>query len=450
MNQARAAAVERLVQRAPALSGVMRMPSDKSIGHRALIANAVASGQATVRLSAPGADLLSTVACLRALGIEIEVMPWSRGTDVRIVGRPELPSGNRRLDCGGSGTTMRLLTGLAAARRGSTVLDGDASLRRRPMERVAGPLRAMGASVATSPGGTAPIRVDGRRPLRAMHHQLDVASAQLVAAIAFAGLAADGDTQITLPAPVRDHTERLLAWMGAAIGQTDDGHILIRGPSALTASSLEVPGDPSSAAAWIVAAATQPGAEIRLLRLCVNPTRLAFVDVLREMGASIEVEQADTASSEPIGPEPVGNVVVRGSERLRPIRLAGQRVAGLIDELPLLGVAMAAADGTSELRDAGELRAKESDRIARVVTGLAAMGARVEELADGWRVGAGRPTAARIETHGDHRIAIAFAIAAATGVGGDILLDDAECVAASYPTFWDDLAAASAPAGALT
>jgi 3-phosphoshikimate 1-carboxyvinyltransferase len=345
---------------------------------------------------------------------------------------------------------MRLLAGLTAARPGSTILDGDTSLRRRPMERVAGPLRAMGASVTTSPVGTAPLHVDGRRPLRGTHHRLDVASAQLLAALLFAGLAADGDTSIELPAPVRDHTERLLAWMGASIERTDERRTLLRSPASLNGRSLEVPGDPSSAAAWMVAAAVRPGAEVRLVGLSVNPTRLAVVDVLREMGADIEVHEAEARAGEWVGPEPVGDVVVRGKEQLRPIRLAGTRVAALIDELPLLGIAMAAANGTSELRGAGELRAKESDRIASVVGGLAAIGTQVEELSDGWRVRPGRPKPARIKTHGDHRIAIAFAIAAATGISGDILLDNAECVAVSYPTFWDDLEPASAAAGALT
>jgi 3-phosphoshikimate 1-carboxyvinyltransferase len=440
-------ATERTVRRASALSGVLRMPSDKSIGHRALIANAAASGEATVRLVAPGADLLSTIACLRALGISVDVTTLAGGVNVHIVGSPELTSGTRRLDCGNSGTTIRLLTGLTAARMGLTILDGDASLRRRPMERVAGPLRAMGASVTTSPAGSAPIRVEGHGRLRGASHKLDVASAQLLAAVIFAGLRAEGDTEVEMPAPVRDHTERLLAWMGASIRRTDECVTLLHSPASLTARSLEVPGDPSSAAAWMVAATVCPGSEIRLTSLCVNPTRLALVDVLREMGAVIDIEAA-TGSGEPRGPEPVGELVVRGSGRLRPIRLGGARVAALIDELPLIGIAMAAADGTSELRGAGELRLKESDRIAAVASGLAAIGARVEELSDGWRVGPGSPLPARIETRADHRIAIAFAIAAATGVAGEVVLDDADCVAVSYPTFWDDLAAVSAMKGA--
>jgi 3-phosphoshikimate 1-carboxyvinyltransferase len=439
----------RLVQRAPLLSGTLRMPSDKSIGHRALIANAVAAGEATVRLAAPGADLRSTIACLRALGVDLEVADQPTATDVRIAGNADLPSGPRQLDCGNSGTSMRLLAGLMAARPGSTVLDGDASLRRRPMERVAAPLRAMGASVRTSAGGSAPIQIEGRRPLHGIQHRLPIASAQLVGALIFAGLSADGDTEIELPAPVRDHTERLLSWMGANIDRIDERRILLRPPTALTARSLEVPGDPSSAAAWMVAAAISPGAELRLAGVTVNPTRLALVELLREMGAAIEIEEQQTNANAP-GPEPVGDVVVRGTGRLQAIQVGGSRVAALIDELPLVGIAMAAADGTSELRGASELRAKESDRIAAVVQGLAAVGARVEELTDGWRIDRGRPQTARIETHGDHRIAIAFAIAAATGVAGDVLLDEAECVAVSYPTFWDDLAAASAAAGALS
>ena len=437
----------RLVQGAPPLAGTLRMPSDKSVGHRALIANAVAAGEATVRLVAPGADLRSTIACLRALGVDLDVADQPFGTDVRIAGNAELASGDRQLDCGNSGTTMRLLAGLVAARPGSTILDGDSSLRRRPMERVAAPLRAMGASVRTSAGGSAPIQVDGRRPLSGIHHRLPVASAQLVGAIILAGLSADGDTEIELPEPVRDHTERLLSWMGASIDRSDARRILLRTPTALTARSLEVPGDPSAAATWMVAAAICPGAELRLVGITVNPTRMALVELLREMGADVEIEEDQTDATAP-GPEPVGDVVVRGKDRLQAIQVGGSRVATLIDELPLVGIAMAAADGVSELRGAGELRAKESDRIATMVQGLAAVGARVEELTDGWRIARGRAQTARIETHGDHRIAIAFAIAAATGVAGDVRLDDAECVAVSYPTFWDDLAMASAGAGA--
>jgi 3-phosphoshikimate 1-carboxyvinyltransferase len=326
------------------------------------------------------------------------------------------------------------------------MLDGDASLRRRPMERVAAPLRAMGAVVETSPGGTAPLTVRGRRPLRGMHHRPPVASAQLLGALLFAGLTADGDTTVELPAPVRDHTERLLAWMGADIERADDGlQARLRPPARLTARSMEVPGDPSSAAAWMVAAAVSPGSSLRIAGVALNPTRLGLVDLLRKMGASLTVVPDDNATQEP---EPVGDIVVRGEGELHSVRVGGADAGALIDELPLVGIAMAAAEGTSELRDAGELRVKESDRIASIVQGLEAMGAQVRELPDGWQVSRGRPASAHIATHADHRIAIAFAIAAAAGVAGEVILDDADCVAVSYPTFWDDLALASG-AGAV-
>jgi len=436
---------ERLVQRATELSGVLRMPSDKSIGHRALIANAIASGQARIRLAAPGADLRSTISCLQALGVQLGVTESPTGIEVNVSGSSDLPGGDRLLDCGNSATSMRLLAGVATARDGSTVLDGDASLRRRPMERVAVPLRAMGAKISTSSAGSAPIRIDGGHPLRGMRHRLQVASAQLLAAVVFAALNADGETEIEVPSTVRDHTERLLAWMGAPIRRVGDRRTLLASPTRLTARSIDVPGDPSSAAAWMVAAAIHPNARLRLVGLALNPSRLAVVDLLREMGASIRVEPAQLDGD---GPEPVGDVVSKGGARLHRVHLAGPRVAALIDELPLVGVLMAAADGTSELRDASELRLKESDRIATTVAGLDAIGARVDELRDGWRVGPGRPRAASIKTHGDHRTAIAFAIAAVAGVAGDVTLDDASCVGVSYPTFWDDLAAAAGMTGA--
>jgi 3-phosphoshikimate 1-carboxyvinyltransferase len=431
---------ERLVRRAASLSGTLQMPSDKAIGHRALIANTVAAGSATVDLVAPGADLLSTIHCLRELGIALDVKESPGRLSVRIHGDPELPVGDHRLDCGNSGTTMRLLAGLVAGRSASTVLDGDASLRRRPMERVAAPLRAMGAEFETLPGGTPPMTIHGRRPLRGVRHRLPVASAQVLGAVLLAGLAADDDTEVELPAQVRDHTERLFAAMGADVNRSDDGlRTVLRPAGRLAPRSMVVPGDPSSAAAWMVAASVMPGASLRLAGIALNPTRLELVAVLREMGASLTVEPGDNGGA----PEPAGDIVVQGGAELRPVQLAGARVAALIDELPLVGIAMAAASGTSELRDAGELRVKESDRIATIVAGLAAIGARVRELPDGWQVSQGPAQDGRIATHGDHRIAIAFAIAATTGIAGDVVLDDGDCVAVSYPTFWDDLRHAS-------
>jgi 3-phosphoshikimate 1-carboxyvinyltransferase len=420
------------IQPAPRLHGRLRLPSDKSIAHRVLLADALADGTAELRLNRPGRDVWSTIGSLRALGVPLEILD-GQPTVVHIRGG-ELRAPDQRLDCGNSGTTMRLLAGALAGQPLSATLDGDASLRRRPMERLAAPLNAMGAQVETE-DGHAPLRIRGRTSLSALEHQLPMASAQLLGAIAFAALAADGVTLIRSPAAVRDHTERLLAWMGAEIAR-EGLTTSVRGPARLTARSLDVPGDASSAAAWLVAGALHPDAELRLEGVSLNPTRLAIVDVLRAMGAQIEVHEVGGA-----GPEPVGEMTVRGGGRLHAIQLGPDDVPGLIDELPLLAVAMAAADGTSELRGADELRVKESDRISVVVAGLAATGANVEELPDGWRVRRGEPLDAAISTYGDHRVAIAFALAGATGVAASVHLDDPDCVAVSYPGFFEDLAA---------
>jgi 3-phosphoshikimate 1-carboxyvinyltransferase len=309
------------------------------------------------------------------------------------------------------------------------------------MERVAEPLRAMSAVVETT-DGHAPLGIGGRRPLRALDHRPTVASAQVIGCLALAALAADGRTTIEVPGPTRDHTERMLAWLGAPVRR--EGLItVIDGPAGYAARSLTVPGDISSAAAWLVAGALHPEAEIRLQSVGLNPSRVGIIEVLREMGAHIEVTLEDRAEADGAAgrdhPEPVGSITVRGGRPLQAITISGDRVADVIDELPLIGVAMAAAEGRSELRDAAELRVKESDRIALVVAHLAAIGARVEERPDGWLVERGPARPADIRTHGDHRIAMAFAIAALTGVAGTVSIDDPACAAVSYPSFWTDL-----------
>lgn len=424
------------IRPAARLRGRLRLPSDKSIGHRALIANALAGGTAAISLKHPGDDLASTIGCLRLLGVSLTSRAHGGDLLVSLHGEISQPVSGAALDCGNSGTTMRLLAGALAGRSGTATLDGDASLRKRPMERVAAPLRAMGATVKTN-GGRAPLRVSGAESLRAVQHQLPVASAQLIGAISFAALAARGETQIVAPGPTRDHTERLLAWMEVPIRR--DGWVTtVMGPSRPRARSLSVPGDPSAATAWLVAGSIHPDAELELLDVDLNPTRLGVVKVLREAGALIEVRPRDED-----GPEPVGDLVVRSALRLEPLRLGGPQVTELLDELPLLAIAMAAIPGESELRGAAELRVKESDRIVATLSGLAAIGARVEELPDGWRIRRGQPRNGQIATHGDHRIAIAFAIAALTGVAAKARLDDPACASVSYPTFWQDLAAVS-------
>jgi 3-phosphoshikimate 1-carboxyvinyltransferase len=416
------------VRPASRLRGRLELPGDKSIGHRALIVNALAGGPAVVEMQSPGRDVLSTVACLRALGVDVAMDTNGPITRFTITGTP---SRDATLDCGNSGTTMRLVAGALAGLPLRVVLDGDASLRSRPMERVAALLRAAGAEVTTT-DGHAPITVIGRRELAAVTHRLPVASAQLIGAAALAALAARGETQITSPGPTRDHTERMLAAAGVPIRR--EGYVTtVVGPWRPLPVSIRVPGDLSSAAPWLVAAALHPDAALSIVNVGLNPTRTALLDLLARVGAYITTD-IDTPSSA----EPVGSVTVRGGARLAPVTVAGDEAAALIDELPLIGVLMAATGG--ELRDASELRVKESDRIAAMVAGLRSIGASVEELPDGWRVSRGTPRDARIATHGDHRIAIAFAVAALGGVAAAVELDDPDCVAVSYPTFWSDLA----------
>ncbi len=413
------------------LRGRLTLPADKSIAHRALIFGALSGGPATVTMHAPGRDVLSTVECLRALGVSIATDPEGR---YAISGRP---SRDATLDCGNSGTTMRLLAGALAGLPLRATLDGDESLRARPMERVADVLRAAGADVTTT-DGHAPLTVVGHTPLTTATHRLPVASAQLLGAAVLAGMRATGETSVETPGPTRDHTERMLAFMGVPIHR--DGRVTtVTGPALPRPSDLAVPGDPSAAAAWLVAAALHPDAELTMTGVGLNPTRLGLLGLLQRMGAEIETRVTDVT-----GPEPVGDISVRGGRPLHALTISGGEVADLLDELPLIAIAMASVDEPSELRDASELRVKETDRISAVVAGLAAVGADAVELADGWRVRRGTPRAGVVTTHGDHRIAIAFAIAAVTGVAAGVELDDPDCVGISYPAFWDDLAAVTA------
>jgi len=408
------------------LRGRLELPADKSIAHRALIIGALSGGPTTIIMRSSGRDVLSTADCLRMLGVQV-----IHESDHFVVS--DRPSLDATVDCGNSGTTMRLLAGAIAGLPMRVTLDGDESLRGRPMERVATLLRATGAEVTTT-DGHAPMTVTGRRTLRPTTHHLPVASAQLLGAAVLAGLSADGETRVVVPGPTRDHTETMLAYAGVSV-RREDSVTAISGPARPRPFELTVPGDPSAASAWLVAGAIHPDAEVTLVDVGINPTRLGLVTLLRRMGADIEVTPEGVTR-----PEPVGRISVRGGRRLTAVQIGDDEVASLIDELPLVAVAMAACDGESEVRGASELRVKESDRIASVVAGLRAIGANVSELPDGWRVSHGTPRPARIATHGDHRIAIAFAIAAGAGVAESVELDDPGCVVVSYPEFWQHLA----------
>ena len=422
------AAAPSVVRPAARLRGALELPGDKSIAHRALIVGALSGGPSSVTVRAPGADVRSTAAGLRALGVAVDEEADGALIHYTIAGRP---SRDATVDCGNSGTTMRLLAGALAGLPLRVTLDGDDSLRSRPMEAVASLLRATGAEVTTS-DGHAPMTVVGRARLSPTAHHLPVASAQLLGAGVLAGLAADGETTVSSPGPTRDHTERLLAAAGIRV-RREGSVTTVHGPARPAPLQVVVPGDESSAAPWLVAAALHPDAEVTMTDVGLNPTRTSLLDVLRRAGADVETTVREVRSG-----EPVGDIRARGGGRLAPVTIAGTDAAALIDELPLLGVLMAATGG--ELRDAAQLRVKESDRIAAMVAGLDAIGASVEELPDGWRVTPGSPRDASIVTHGDHRVAIAFAIAALTGVAASVQLDDPECVAISYPTFWSDLA----------
>jgi 3-phosphoshikimate 1-carboxyvinyltransferase len=412
------------------LAGDVQVPGDKSIGHRALLLGALADGATMVRGFSGSADVVATLDAVRRLGAVATV----EGGCVEIVGAgQELGAGRDTvLDCANSGTTMRLGMGLVAGAPGRCTLDGDWSLRRRPMERVAEPLRAMGAHVETT-AGVPPVRVQGGG-LAGIEWTLAVPSAQVKSAILLAGLRARGTTRVREPLASRDHTERLLAHMGATLHRIDDT-IVLPGSQRLRAAVVPLPGDPSSAAFLVVAASLVPGSAVRVRNVGLNPTRTGALSILRRMGADISIEAARDEAG-----EPRGDLVVRGA-RLRGTTIAAAEVPAAIDELPVLAVAAALADGETRITGAAELRVKESDRLAALLQ-LASLGVGMESLPDGLVVhgtGGNRLRAGRIDAAGDHRIAMAFAVAGLCAEGG-IEVADPECVAVSFPGFFAMLA----------
>ena len=379
-----------------------------------------------------------------ALGATVERVAERAGrVDYRVIspGGDALAEPEGILDCGNSGTTTRLVAGLLAGRPLFAVLDGDASLRRRPMGRVVEPLRAMGATFAGRGGDTLlPLAVTGRARLSPIDYRTPVPSAQVKSAILLAGLAADGETRVTEAVATRDHTERMLRARGVAVREetaADGAHtVMIGGPAGVAPIAETVPADPSGAAFWLVAAAIHPDAELRLEGVSTNPTRRAIIDILRRMGASIE----EIAIEGPGGPdgEPLADLVVRSSE-LRGIDLSPAEVAAAIDEIPILALAAAAASGTTRIRGASELRHKESDRVAGIAAGLAALGADIRVEGDDIEIRGGRRlTGAATETHDDHRLAMTFAVAGLIAEG-ETVIDRAGSAAISYPGFFREL-----------
>lgn len=413
------------------LRGILSVPGDKSISHRGLLLGAMAKGRSRIEGMAPGQDVASTLASIRVLGVDVQ--PTGEGR-LEIDGPGWEISGGATLDAGNSATTMRLLAGALAGRPGSYVLAGDASLSRRPMDRVAIPLRRMGARVALADDRYPPIRLRGGS-LRGTSYDLPMASAQVKGAILLAGLQAAGPTRISEPAPSRDHTERLLAWLGLSLSSTP-GRIELSDAGdrlPLPAFDLAVPGDLSSAAFFLVAACLIPGSDLRLADVSLNPSRTGIVDILASMGASLEVKP------EAADPEPRGAIRVR-SASLSATEIGGELIPRTIDELPLVALAATQAEGTTIIRDAAELRVKESDRLAVLARGLRRLGADVEESPDGLHIRGPTPlTGGVVDPQGDHRLALAFAVAAMTG-GGSVTIAGWECTHVSFPGFLETVA----------
>jgi 3-phosphoshikimate 1-carboxyvinyltransferase len=411
------------------LQGRVEVPGDKSITHRAIMLGGLARGETVIRGYLPSDDCLRTVGALRAMGRVIQDVDSSNRPTLRIEGSGPLREPDDVIDCGNSGTTLRLLTGLVAGLPMCTVLTGDASLRRRPMGRVVEPLRAMGAHiVGRDEGRFAPLALAGQR-LKGVDLRLPMASAQVKSAVLLAGLAAEGRTAVTEPARSRDHTERMLGAFGVPLC-ADGPTVSLEGPASLSAAELDVPGDLSSAAFLIAAALLVPKSELIIERVGVNPTRTGFLDVLKAMGASIAIEGVHEASG-----EPVATVIVRASS-LRGTVIRGELVPRTIDEFPVLCVLAAFAQGETIIDDATELRVKESDRIRVMAEELGKLGIRVEERPAGMRIaGPQRASGAHCSSHGDHRVAMALAVAALRA-SGPTTIDDVDCVGTSFPGFF--------------
>ncbi len=398
------------------LRGTVAVPGDKSISHRALILNAVAAGPARIENLATGDDVASTAACLRSLGVEVT------SAGVQGAGLHGLKQSQAPLECGNSGTTMRLLAGLLAGQPFETTLVGDKSLSRRPMDRVTTPLALMGAHVALEP-----LRVGGGR-LRGAVHEMATPSAQVKSALLLAGIQAEGVTRVVEPVRTRDHTERMLAAMAAPV-RVEGNAVEVRRADRLDPLSLRVPGDLSSAAFWIVAATFHPRAQVTLPDVGINPTRAGILRLLR-VSRSKEGQE---------GGEPTATLHPATLHGMKPWPWSDRLSAELIDELPVLAVAATQLAGRTMISGARELRVKESDRVAAMAAGLRAMGAAIEEREDGWAIeGPVRLCGAAVESGGDHRVAMALAVAGLLAEG-ETQVAGAECVAVSYPGFWDDL-----------
>jgi 3-phosphoshikimate 1-carboxyvinyltransferase len=420
------------IEPAREVGGHIAVPGDKSISHRAVLLGAIADGETRVTGFGRGADTEATVAAVRALGVEVEEPDVDelvvRGRGLRGLRAPAGP-----VDCGNAGTLMRLLAGILAGQEGTFTLTGDASLRSRPMERVAEPLRRMGAGVETA-DGRAPVTITGAPRLRGLYYRLPVASAQVKSAVLLAGLYADGRTTVVEPLPSRDHTELMLGTAGVRVARRP-ASVSVDPPERLVLPDVEVPGDFSSAAPFVVAAALVAGSQLTVHGLGLNPRRAGLLDVLERMGARISIYNRRRA-----GAEPVGDVEIHAAP-LVATTIEAREVPGLVDELPLLALAAGLARGETVVRGAEELRVKESDRIEAVTTALRAIGVRIVATPDGFRVRGvpTRPRGGTVDSAGDHRIAMLGAVAGLVSSQG-VAVEGGEAVAVSFPGFFELLA----------
>jgi 3-phosphoshikimate 1-carboxyvinyltransferase len=423
-----------IIRPAKLIRGRLAMPGDKSISHRAAMIAALATGVTRVTNFSTSGDCANTLSCLEQLGVHIERTPSE--VKIRGVSTDGFRQTREPIDCGNSGTTMRLLAGILAAQNFESTLTGDGSLRSRPMQRIIEPLTMMGASISSN-DGRAPLVIEGHRPLKAINYDLPIASAQVKSCILLAGLNGEGRTEIIEHEVTRDHTERMLRWFGVPLEvrrPESTRSAAIDGPAHLSAHDVSIPGDISSAAFFVAAAALLPGSSLEITDIGVNPTRVTFLEQLRSLGFDVAVSDVREECN-----EAVGTIRVSGSksssDSAAPLR--GPIIPQLIDELPLLAVVGSQIEGGIEIRDAAELRAKESDRIAATVQNLRAMGAEVEEFKDGLRVAGPTPLrGALIDPRGDHRIAMAFSVAGLIAEG-ETEIKDAECVAVSFPEFFE-------------
>ncbi len=422
----------RTIAPAAAVRGEITVPGDKSISHRSIMFGSLAQGTTVVRGFLHGEDNHATLNAFRSMGIPIEELPdgvlkiHGRGLDGLV--EPE-----NVIDCGNSGTTIRLLTGLLAGQKFFSVLTGDRYLRKRPMKRVVGPLSSMGARILGRKGGDlAPLAIQGSA-LQPIDYTSPISSAQVKSALLLAGLFAEGETTVREPHLSRDHSERMLRWFGARV-RTIPGGVSLRGRPSLAGRDILIPGDISSATFFMVAALIVPGSELLISNVGLNPTRSGAIDILRRMGGQLELQNEREA-----GGEPVADILVRSS-RLRGIEIGGEVVPRAIDEFPAISVAAAFAEGTTVIRDAKELRVKETDRIAAMVSELSSLGGKVEALEDGMVVeGVEKLAGGKVSSHGDHRIAMSMAVAALRAAA-PVTIEDTACTATSFPNFWDLLA----------